>query len=373
VRAWLLVVVALTLDACAHPLTLDACAHPQAKDPAPAGRCGLPPLRPWPEADALFQRDPVWLGADAAYSVDLGAGRVLWLFGDTFLARSAARSRQGAWFVRNSVGVQSGGYDPSRAHVTFAWGTRGGVPVSFFPEVGEHWFWPLGAVRLPSRLVLFLLEERRTPSGLGFEAVGTKVVFATALDRDPAAWTFTEGNLPAFPVPLAFGAAVARRGPYVYAFATRERGDHSVSLARFDASALDAGDASSPLFLVGGAWRALGASAPDVVFPGDARDDPPTELSVQPTTDGAWIAVHSVGFGAAPIAVRTAPAIEGPWSRACEVFAPPPGLEGTLVYAAKAHPELTGGSLVLTYATNGPEARVAADPSLYVPRFVRAP
>src|SRR5215467_7748298 len=41
---------------------------------------------PWPEADCIFRSDPRWLGADAAFSVDLGQGRVLWLFGDSFVA-----------------------------------------------------------------------------------------------------------------------------------------------------------------------------------------------------------------------------------------------------------------------------------------------
>jgi hypothetical protein len=49
---------------------------------------------PWPEADRLFHSDPRWLGADAAYSVDLGRGRFLWLFGDGFVARKAGDTRR---------------------------------------------------------------------------------------------------------------------------------------------------------------------------------------------------------------------------------------------------------------------------------------
>ena len=37
----------------------------------------------WPQADALFHRDPRWLGSDAAFSVPLRDGRILWLFNDT--------------------------------------------------------------------------------------------------------------------------------------------------------------------------------------------------------------------------------------------------------------------------------------------------
>ena len=48
----------------------------------------------WPEADALFLGDDYWIGADGASSVDLGDGRTLWLFADTWVDPSGARSRR---------------------------------------------------------------------------------------------------------------------------------------------------------------------------------------------------------------------------------------------------------------------------------------
>jgi hypothetical protein len=345
---------------------------------ADAGACGLA-LAQWPAADALFRTDPTWIGSDAAYSVDLGS-RVLWLFGDSFIAKSTARSRSDAWFVRNSIAIQSGSHDPSLGKATFAWRTTAGNATSFFPESGSNWFWPLGGVRLPSRLVLFLLEETMTGSGsFGFQAVGTKVVFVTNPDADPLAWVVTDGNLPAFSFPIAFGAAVVKDGAYIYAFGDEEPGDHSTYVARFDAAALDAGDASSPSFFVNGAWlaaSALGASVPDVIFPAASKlDNPPTEFSVSKRPDGSFIAVHSVGFGATQIAVRTAPAPAGPWSLPCAAFTPPEsGRPNVIVYAAKGHAELLGGALVVTYATNSTDlATLASDMSLYFPRFVRSP
>ena len=68
----------------------------------------------WPEADVLFHRDPRWLGADDAYSIDLGEGRVAWFFGDSFVAPTVAGQRKGTTMVRNSIGIQTG-YDPTRA------------------------------------------------------------------------------------------------------------------------------------------------------------------------------------------------------------------------------------------------------------------
>jgi hypothetical protein len=43
-----------------------------------------------------------------------------------------------------------------------------------------------------------------------------------------------------------------------------------------------------------------------------------------------------------------------------------------MIYAAKAHPELTGGDLNLTYATNTFDlAEQLTDSLIYYPRFVR--
>ena len=41
------------------------------------------------------------------------------------------------------------------------------------------------------------------------------------------------------------------------------------------------------------------------------------------------------------------------------------------VYGAKAHPELRGAGLIITYTANGSDERLATDMSIYFPRFVR--
>ncbi|HET6280341.1 MAG TPA: hypothetical protein VFH73_05230, partial [Polyangia bacterium] len=113
------------------------------------GACGsapaTSPTRPavsaaaWPEAAELFHKEPRWLGADAAYSVPLGADRLLWLFGDTFIATSAANVRTESVMVRNTVAVQTG-TDPVSAAITFHWRETATGPKSFLPEDGERWY-----------------------------------------------------------------------------------------------------------------------------------------------------------------------------------------------------------------------------------------
>src|SRR5215813_7471988 len=67
-----------------------------------------PRARAWPEADALWQHDEHFRGADAAISIALAPDRILWLFGDTFVAAAANEPRSAAKFVHNSVAIQRG-------------------------------------------------------------------------------------------------------------------------------------------------------------------------------------------------------------------------------------------------------------------------
>lgn len=86
-----------------------------------------------------------------------------------------------------------------------------------------------------------------------------------------------------------------------------------------------------------------------------------------------YLEFQTVGFGPAVVAMRSAIHLTGPWSTPRPIFTPPENNRPRIMtYAAKAHPELAGSDLVLTYATNSFElADVIRDQTLYYPRFVR--
>src|SRR5262245_42976457 len=144
---------------------------------------------PWPEADALFRRDERWLGGDAAITVALEGDRLLWLFGDSFIAKPGEHSRSGARMVRNSVGLQQG-LDPSRAEMVFFFGrSPDGTPASFFAEQGPFWFWPGHGVLLEGALTLFLTRIEADPgSALGFRVSGWSAVRVEEPDAPPDRW-----------------------------------------------------------------------------------------------------------------------------------------------------------------------------------------
>lgn len=342
--------------------------------------CGAAPPESgssWGEADALFHRDARWLGADAAYSVHLGGERVLWLFGDTFVATTDAHVRSESEMVRNTVGIQEG-LDPRDATFRPYWGIDAdGTPASFFAEDGDLWHWPGGAAMLDDgSLVVFLSILRSVPEGLGFASAGWRVAHIDDASAPPDTWAprFVDPPAQAFDANVS---AVVRDGEWVVALATRFEGMHRGYLVRWSQRALMGDDLASGRWWAGSerGWVALAelGGEPAVVI-----DDAAPESSLHFDESRAeWIHVASYGFGASYVGLRRAPALTGPWSAPERVFTPPEsrGPE-PFVYAAKAHPELVGddGGLVVTYATNSFDFWALfrdEGAGLYWPRFVR--
>jgi hypothetical protein len=332
----------------------------------------------WPEADGLFQQDPRWLGGDGALTIPLGGDRTLWLFGDTFVAKTPNHVRTESEMVRNTVGVQKGS-DPTRASIEYGWRIDAdGSPASFFAEDGERWHWPGHGVRLPNGgpVIVFLSILRATPNdGLGFAGAGWRVARLDDLDGPPTAIRVSTFDPPPSARDAQVGCAAVIEGEHVVAFAPGDGSSHRGFLARMRIADL-AASVAAPEW-----WTGTGATGwgRDV----DARpvmDDVGAECSVHfDARHSRWVHVASQGFGASSIVVRFATALEGPWSAPVHAFTPPESRgDHPFVYAAKAHPELTAGDpgeLVVTYATNSFDFGALFTPhgaeNLYWPRFVR--
>lgn len=329
--------------------------------------------RAWPEADALFRNDSRWLGGDAAVSVALDGERVLWLFGDSFVAAGAEQpargSRRGASFVRNTVGLQRG-RDPSRAQMRFYWRTAAdGSPASFFAEQGACWLWPGHGLYLDGALTLFAMRicpDAAGSGGLGFRVDGWTASRVDDARAEPDAWRPSALPMPAT-AGLTVGAAVLLRGEHVYAYAVREPGDHAVTVLRWPLADFRRGDLLRPEYFRG-AEEGFGAGSAAVVLARGA-----TEFSVSAAPHGGFVAVQTRGFGAAPIALRFAAELTGPFGEAQDVYVPAEARRSSvLIYAGRGHPELAGADLVVTYNSNSlDEGALLDDLSLYFPRFVR--
>lgn len=334
----------------------------------------------WEEADALFHQDPRWLGGDGAYSIDLRDGRSVWLFGDSFIATSAAYTRRESTLVRNSIAVMKG-RDPLTASMEFAWKDDGTGPSSFFPEVGDHWLWPVDGYRLEhGPLLIFLAELRPTPGeGLGFARAGFRVVRVPNPDRPPVEWKLEA--VASLPAPAdrnaTVGNCVAREGDFLHAVSVDGDQEHHGRMARWPLHVVGEGDLTEPEWLVDGRWigQAELTKNPDVLLA-----DASTECSLSDDGWGGWVYVGTRGFGNAAIDFRAAEHVDGNWLDIAPALYRP---AGTFTYAGKAHAELDPNAhddvyvwdLVVTYADNSFAFEDLFDPererTLYWPHFVR--
>lgn len=327
----------------------------------------------WPEADRLFRSNPLWLGGDGADSVDLGNGHVLWLFGDSFIASKRGATRRQSTFVHNSMAIEHG-YNPAHASLRFYWRLRSGKPTEFAANQGDIWLWPTAGVRIGNKLLLFFSKERADSdkNSMGFQNVGWTAFVVDNSDAEPASWKLRE--VKSQPDPWHAGAGLAAYSSYgfVYAFGGSEP-HNDFYLERWPVSAAIEGDLSSSEWWCGPkkGWQKqkdMQDQRPAIVIPKG-----PTESAVQWNPRfNKFIEAESIGFGASDIAIRWADRLEGPWSAPLKIYHPPESNRpDAFVYAGKLHAGLTGADIVITYVDNSNDSTLAADMSIYFPRFVR--
>jgi hypothetical protein len=350
-------------------LTLSACTFAVGK-PTSSAQSGLG-LRAeaWPEAEGLFRRSERWLGGDAASSIDLGRGRILWMFGDSFVADRIEGDRTKARMIHNSVALQSG-YDPMTAPFHQYWGFEPTGPEEYFKWPGEEWLWPLHGIRIGQTITIFCARARKADNLLGFVTVGWVALRGTNPDVSPHVWQLQPLAVPALPSPVLGGVSVIRKDGFVLAYAVPDGEPHDAFLMRWPEPVFVAGNLAEPEWWVESGWipqRALTG------FPAPVMRGVAAEFSVSEHPSLGFVQVQSLGFPVGDLAVRFAPRPEGPWSEPRVVYRPPEGgAHAAMVYAGKAHPELKGATLVATYVASSMDIdAVLRDQTRYFPRFVR--
>jgi hypothetical protein len=359
------------------------------------------------EWDAVFDRTDGWTGADCAGSVDLGDGRTLWMFGDTWIGKIRNGKRQpGATMVNNSIAVhptdKAAPWRPPDPHaVHFIWGsndkqgrpTAWAVPSEIHGESVDNrdWFWcngggvvgksPNGKGRA---LVVFFFRTRRNPHGKGvwnFTTVGTSFAVVDNVGDPPERWRPKIYDIPrpqfAFSkddAELLWGMSAVRErtianGPgHVLIFGTRKPGpfDTALVMAR----------APSELINLSGFFE--GTNTTEVPRP--LARGLVSEFSVEEMDDNGkptWLLIQSEPLLGKRIFARTATKPEGPWSPPRTIFTVPDVARNRayFTYAAKGHAQLSRpGELLVTYLVNSQNfGDLMSDTTIYHPKFIRVP
>ncbi len=189
-----------------------------------------------------------------------------------------------------------------------------------------------------------------------------EVIFARAL------------RTPTNPLGILVGfASVLQLGEHVYALGPPNPvKSHPIYAARWSAEQVRRGNLLEPEWWGGNqrGWVPDSSDAPR--WPLLENGSPGLTIHFDETAK-RLLAVQTQGFGPADVLMRAAPELTGPWSMPKMVYRPPEYYRpNILINLAKAHPNLTGGDLVLTYSTNTFRfSEHLTDSRTYYPRFVR--
>ncbi|HEX3997677.1 MAG TPA: DUF5005 domain-containing protein [Pirellulales bacterium] len=376
------------------------------------------PATPDAAWDAAFTRASGWTGGDVAGTVDLGDGRVLWLFGDSWIGTVAhGRHASGSRMVNNAIAIQAE-QPGAKADIRFYWqGGMKDLKAWIAPPADKKkpngWYWPAGGgcvVPGPGgrpRLVIFLFHigKQEGKGGIwGFKSLGSTMATVDNIADPVEKWQVRQFDIP-FAVAadegqaaanqklrkreISWGVAACLNQPngesasggwfYIYGVRIDSPLNRQLLLARAKIDAPSQFDAWQ-FYAGGGKWSAAAADAAPVaegVAPELSVERLPSGKESSPGQRPAWIMVYSESPLGRKIFARTADRPEGPWSERKAVYSVPE-LERNRVYfeyAAKGHFCLSGrDALLITYLVNSTDfAAMVGDASIYRPRFIRVP
>ena len=308
--------------------------------------------------DLFTRRHGGWTGGDGTRSVPLPDGRILWLFGDTFLgAVLPDRSRPNtAPMVRNTFVVQSGDT------LVTLYGGNAATPQAFVtPQERGSWYWPTDGLVQGNRLLVFLPRFTATGPGMwNWRWSGTDIgTFSLAELRLEKITALIAVNR------VIYGAAILEDadGTYIYGVEDLQTAKY-VHIAKAGSGRLD--DAWE--YWDGERWT-VDPLASKRLFSGAAL-----QFSVF-KTGARYVLITSdnrVPFDSAIVAY-VSPSPAGPWSLRSTIYRPPEAKGDIVAYNALAHPHLSPRHrLLLSYNLNHirDAAAVYRNADDYRPRFV---
>jgi len=356
-----------------------------------------------PSWEALFQRTAGWTGADGINTADLLDGRILWMFGDTWIG-DIQKGRHGlnSELVNNTLAVHekpdAGKWmPPDPDAIRFFWEQTGQKNQAWIrPDSGSGpcWYWPAGnglMVKDASekfRLVFFMSQLARSPDSnemWAFYRRGNALVIVNNPDEEVYRWRIQKISVPSnlsVGEKIGWGVAllsvpVSGQAPgdylYIYGIDESDLRNKKLILARSPAERVEDTDAWQA-YHGNGVWGNFASECSSIA------ENLASELSVEPVVIGHtlwYVMVHSQdGFGS-HILIRMAQHPEGPWSKPFPIHEVKDIQKdkALFTYAAKSHVCISRtGELLVSYVINAIDFdMLIQNADLYRPRFIRIP
>ncbi|MCY7410731.1 MAG: DUF5005 domain-containing protein [Chitinophagales bacterium] len=283
-----------------------------------------------------------WTGGDATYSVPLPDGRVVWIFGNTFLDTVYAnRTRPYSNMIKNSFMVQDG------SNFTTLYGGTTSDPVSLIDTADPNqWFWPLdGTVSGDTLYVFFSLYHQIGNGAFDYTYVRTDLMAFSLPSLSLRSTQTVSTNLS-----IRYGTCVYEDGNYLYIFGDEKNSfTNYVHVARVLLSNLR------------GAWEYWDgedwtSAPPEISIGRIIKGNQPIEVSPEFSVfyaDGKYrLVTHQDLFGKKIFSYESS-SITGPWSNKNTVYTTPETGGNIWTYNAFVHPEFdSAGFHLLSYNIN---------------------
>ncbi len=296
---------------------------------------------------AFDVRGPVWDGADGAEVVDLGDGRRLWLWGDTYSGPTTATNIIVKAFSRNSIAVQQGNCFEFRLG-----GATNGY-FDYFPRPGPtEWYWPDAGIADPAHNVVYLAAMHAITAS-GVDGFHWRVVRNEILTLDYHSLQIISAK----PMPTAggqlWGSAMMQSGGYDYIYA------NAVGAKQYVARALPQHLLDGQWeFWTGSAWSSSSASLHPMTFKKFDRSSgntPTPGITVYPYGSGFIASAKQCDLICPDLSAWYGPTPAGPWyavnSDGGQV-ATTTGGAGLVVYGGHMVPAATSSGFIGVWSVN---------------------
>ena len=324
-----------------------------------------------------------WQGADAAYSIPLQDGRVVWIFGDTLYGDERLVTGDEPRMVHNTLGISSCKDAKWKIDYSIKRDAKGNPDSFFKPQANNGtYYWALDGVAYKRDLWITLVCVRNKPNSdafaLGFEICGTDLARVSGLEGAPQNWKVTYFPLVPEGMHANPSASALVEGDYVYIYTLYELGSRPQILTRIPLRGLS--DPKKNLEYLGSddKWH-------DGIDPAKAKIIMKTgasEMSVRYHPElKKWIAVMvDPQIFSDKVILRTSPTMTGPWTDGEVIYRieilrkdHPRYDADTFCYAGKEHPEFEqSGDLLFTYVCNTMKPRkLLSETNIYYPQVVR--
>jgi hypothetical protein len=332
-----------------------------------------------------FPPQAPWQGADAAYSIPLQDGRVVWIFGDTLYGDKRQVTGNDPRMVHNTIGISTCKDGNWKIEYSIKRGVQGEFDSFFKPQRNDGtYYWALDGVEYNHELWITLVCVRNKPNSdafaLGFEVCGTDLAHVTGLKEDPQNWKVSYFPLVEESVHANPSASALIEDDYLYIFTLYEQGNRPQILTRIPLKGL--GDPKKNLRYLGSddQWH-------EGIEPAKAKvimNKGASEMSVHYHPElKKWLAVLvDPQIFSDKVLLRTAPSMTGPWTEGDVIYKIPilqksdPNYDpDTFCYAGKEHPEFEKpGELLFTYVCNSMKPKkLEVETNVYFPQVVRMP